>query len=331
MKKVKIAQIGLNMYSHSTAIIHSLKKQNELFDFVGYALPENERERIPWALHSLEGSKELSVEEIINDPEIEAVAIETDEIYLTKYALMAAQHNKHIYMEKPGGICLADFEKLIEIMKKTGKIFHVGYMYRYNPFVKELIQKVKNGELGEIISVEAQMNCLNSAKIRQWLEVFPGGQMFYLGCHLIDLILQIQGMPERIIPMNKSTGKDSVTGKDFGMAIFEYKNGVSFAKTNAYEHGGFTRRQLVVTGTKATVEIKPFEILVMGGGQYTDQTEYRLENNFDPGVKSRTEVFDRYDEMVASFGREVLGETENPYTYDYELELYRTILKCCGE
>lgn len=76
-------------------------------------------------------------------------------------------------------------------------------MYRYNPFVKELLQKVKNGELGDIISVEAQMNCMHSVNTRQWLANFPGGMMFFLGCHLIDLILQIQGMPERIIALNK--------------------------------------------------------------------------------------------------------------------------------
>lgn len=63
---------------------------------------------------------------------------------------MAADHNKHIHMEKPGGVELADFERLIPIMKKTGKVFHTGYMYRYNPYIKKIMQRVKNGELGRI-------------------------------------------------------------------------------------------------------------------------------------------------------------------------------------
>jgi len=35
--------------------------------------------------------------------------------------------------------------------------------------------------------------------------------------------------------------------------------------------------------------------------------------------------------MMAAFAAYVRGETENPYTLDYELELYKTILKACGE
>ena len=47
MKKIKIAQIGTSAYSHGTPIWESLVKQSDIFDVVGYALPENERERFP--------------------------------------------------------------------------------------------------------------------------------------------------------------------------------------------------------------------------------------------------------------------------------------------
>ena len=186
----------------------------------------------------------------LNNPEIETVTVETEEVYLTKYAQMATEHKKHIHMEKPGGTNLSDFEKLIKTGKNNKTIFHTGYMYRYNPYIIELKEQIKNGELGDIISVEAQMNCILPKDTRQWLEGFRGGMMFYLGCHLMDLIYSIQGAPKRIIPLNKCSGVGGVTSEDFGMAAFEYEKGVSFAKTSAVELGGFERRQLVVTGTK---------------------------------------------------------------------------------
>jgi hypothetical protein len=34
--------------------------------------------------------------------------------------------------------------------------------------------------------------------------------------------------------------------------------------------------------------------------------------------------------MMASFAAMVRGEKENPYAYDYELELYKMVLQCCG-
>ena len=330
MKKIKIAQIGLNTYSHSNDIFHSLKRQSDIFEIVGYVLPENEKERLSQRVAQLEGFPELTLDEVLNNPEIEAVTVETDEIYLTKYALMAAKAGKHMHMEKPGGTSLADFEALIAAMKESGKVFHTGYMYRYNPFVMELMEKIKAGELGEIINVEAQMNCLHTQEVRQWLQDFPGGMMFFLGCHLIDLILQIKGQPERILPLNKCTGQ-GVTTKDFGMAILEYKDGISFAKTSAMEMGGYARRQLVVAGTKGTVELKPFEMYGEDGNLYTGRTKYLSADWTGKGEHENSAPYDRYDTMMQSFAQYVHGEKENPYTLDYELELYKTVLKCCGE
>ncbi len=332
MKKVQIVQIGLNENSHSDVVFHSLEKQSDKFEIVGYVLPENERKRLPKKVEKLSQHKELTLDEVLNNPEIEAVTVETDEINLTKYALMAAKAGKHIHMEKPGGICLDDFEKLIETMKETGKVFHTGYMYRYNPYVQELMSRIKKGELGDIISVEAQMNCTHPVSLRQWLETFPGGMMFYLGCHLVDLVLQIQGKPDRIIPYNKCSGIDDVSAKDFGMAIFEYKNGISFVKTTAVELGGFARRQLVVNGTKATVELNPLEKYLP---DKTNLVTHRVVRNsthwHEEYVKEISEPLDRYDNMMSSFASYVRGEKQNPYTLDYELELYKTVLEACGE
>lgn len=330
MRKIKIAQIGFNLNSHSIQICDSLKKQSDIFDFVGYVLPENERARIPHRVAHGEGLKELTLQEVLENPEIEAVAIETDEIYLTKYALMAAEHKKHIHMEKPGGREIKQFEKLIQIVKKNNTVFHTGYMYRYNPAVIEVLQKVKNGDLGEIVSVEAQMNCIHNVQNRQWLSDLPGGMMFFLGCHLIDLILQIQGLPKNIIPLNRSTGLDGVTSDDFGFAILEYENGVSFAKTIATELGGFQRRQLVVTGSKGTIELRPLEEKLEHTILHTPQYEYTTEGWHDAPIVKDSVPYDRYDDMLASFAAMVRGEKKNPYTPDYELELYKTVLKCCG-
>lgn len=329
MKKIKIAQIGTSTNSHGNFIFNSLKKQSDIFEVVGFSFPENERSKYPERMKDFEGYTELTVDEILNNPEIEAVTVETEECYLTKYALMAAELGKHIHMEKPGGTILSDFEELIATVKKNGTVFHTGYMYRYNPYVMELMDKIKRRELGEIISIEAQMNCLHTKEQRTWLENYKGGSLFFLGCHMIDLILQIKGAPEKIIPLSKSTGIDGTRSEDFGMAVLEYNNGVSFAKVNSNEIGGFARRQLVVSGTKGTVEIKPLEMYA-GSGLYTGKTEYTSPDWDNRGKTSDSVVYDRYDAMMHSFAEMVCGKKQNPYTYDYELELYKTVLKCCN-
>ncbi len=329
MRKVKVAQIGTSMHSHGLNVFENLRKQSDVFDVVGYVFPENEREKFPNHMAVFEGARELTLDEVLNNPEIEAVTIETEEIYLPKYAIMAAKAGKHIHMEKPGGIRLSDFENLIGVVKETGKVFHMGYMYRYNPCVCELMKKIKAGELGEIISVEAQMNSKNQECAREWINIFPGGMMFFLGCHMIDLILQIKGMPDNVVAYNRRTELNGIMSEDCAMAVLEYKNGVSFARSCAIEMGGFGRRQLVVTGTKGTIEIKPLEMFA-DGGLYTTMTECVLPDWNDKGVTVKSDVYDRYDAMMSSFAAMVRGEKENPWSYDYELELYKTILKACG-
>lgn len=330
-KKIKIAQIGVNTNSHSNEIFKSMAKQSDIFEIAGYVFPENERERLPKKAEELERYKELTLDEVLHDPGIEAVTIETDEIYLTKYALAAAKAGKHIHMEKPGGIVLGEFQKLTDVLKETKKTLQLGYMYRYNPYIKELFEQIRDGKLGTIISIEAQMNCSHPAVTRQWLKNLPGGMMFFLGCHLVDLIFRIQGKPKRIIPLNQCSGIGGVTSEDFGMAVFEYENGVSFAKTSSVELGGFARRQLVVSGTKATVEISPLEWYLPDFSGIQTQRVIRDSSDWHTRYKTETSApFDRYDGMMRSFAEMVRGEKENPYTLDYELELYKILLCACG-
>lgn len=329
MKRIKVAQIGTSQNSHGNQIWKSLNKQDDIFEVVGYAFPENEREKFPGKMKYYDGYREMTVEEILNDPEIEAVAVETEETYLTKYALMVAKAGKHLHMEKPGGVELADFEELIATLKAKNLVFSTGYMYRFNPKIKEALEKIRRGDLGEIYSVEAHMSCTHSLETRNWLSRYPGGMMFFLGCHLIDLIYQIQGEPEEIIPLNTSTGFDGVTSQDYGMVVYKYKNGVSFAKTCDMERGGYGRRQLVICGEKGTIEIKPLEA-GSTDGMYTVMSEYYGTSWHEPWDTAKSEEYDRYDAMMKNFGEMIRGK-ENSYSYDYELALYKLILKSCGK
>lgn len=328
MKKVKIAQIGTSKNSHGTQIWKSLTKQTDLFEVVGYAFPENERERFPNRVAAFDGYREMTVEEILRDPEIEAVAVETEEMYLTKYAQMVASAGKHLHMEKPGGVGFADFKRLVDTLRESNLVFSLGYMYRFNPKIKELIERVDRGELGRIYSVEAHMDCKHQPEVRNWLGNFPGGMMFYLGCHLVDLIYRLQGEPEEIIPLNCSTDIDGVHTDDLGMVVFKYKNGVSFAKTCASEYGGYLRRQLVVCGEHGTVEIRPLEA-GSEDSMYTVSSESRSARWPDPPQTDRSDLYNRYDSMLRQFAELVRGG-ENPYSYDYELKLYELILRSCG-
>lgn len=329
MKKVKVAIIGA-MHDHAAAAVESVRRLSDVFDLVGYAVPEGERITVEEAFL---GVPRMSVEEALSTPGLEAAVIETSELNLTEYAMAAAKRGLAIHMDKPGGIDPVRFRELISLVREKRLVFHTGYMYRYNPAIKKLIAEIRAGKLGEIYSVEAQMNCFHTPEKRQWLGQFPGGMNFYLGCHLVDLVLQIQGEPSEVIPLNCSTGINGVTAEDFGMAVLRYPRGYSFVKTAAIEAGGFLRRQLVVCGSLGTVEVRPLEKYIGENGDQFAGVREVTENIADwtyDGVREKTAPENRYDGMFRAFAEYVRGERENPYSYDYEEMVYRTVLRCCG-
>lgn len=189
MSKVRVAQIGIG-HDHCD-VFQTLRELPEMFEVAGYHIPENEQGRFDHFLKFFEGGKALTLEEILEDPTIQAVVIETEEVNLVKYATLAAQAGKHIHMDKPGGFKLEDFEALIELVRSKKLILHLGYMYRYNPIISKVLERAKSGEYGEIFTVNAQMNTHLRPEKRQWMETLPGGMTFYLTCHLIDLIVQL--------------------------------------------------------------------------------------------------------------------------------------------
>ncbi len=338
MKKIRIAQIG-TLHDHAIFAFEAICKLSDIYEIIGWFEPDDaakEKAR----MHPLYSRYRKLSEKELFDSKPDAVVIETFELDLTKYALRCAELGIHIHMDKPGGSDLSEFEKLIDTVKKKNIVFHTGYMYRYNPALQKAEELIRSGRLGEIYSVEAHMSCTHPTQKRTWLASLPGGMMFYLGCHLIDIILRFQGMPKRITPHNFRSGFLGATGEDNTFCLFEYENGVSFAKTSAIEPGGFNRRQVTICGTRGTYEIKPLEdyfdasdvaklcshatfAFAAEDGTFTWKNSAVSKESFGP--------FDRYQPMMTAFSKMVRGELENPYTPDYELELYKIILKCCKE
>lgn len=341
MQRIKIAQIGTG-HDHASCAVRALKKLDKagIFEYVGYCIvPEDDFNIKEYRYEGTAGCyrdvKCMSLDEILNFDGLQAVIIETEDRALTKYALLAAEKGLHILMDKPGGIDAEEFDRLIDTVKEKNLVFQTGYMYRYNPAVLKLKEDIAAGKLGEIISVEAQMNCCHRAEKRNWLIDFPGGMLWYLGCHMVDLVYSIMGEPEKIIPLSCSSGVDGVVSKDFGMAVFKYKNGVSFAKSSAVEVGGFERRQLVVTGTKGTVELCPFEWLSNEESdlfcpQVTEVREAFSSNWHEKGVRRTSPIHGRYDAMYTAFAEYINGVKKNPFDYEYERNLHRILLKACG-
>lgn len=102
MKKIKIAQIGSG-HDHATAAILTVKLQSDRYDLVGYAVVDGDEpvyENSKWAYENV---KRMTVDEILNDPGLDAVCIETEDRRLTEFAIKAAERELHKLIRKACG------------------------------------------------------------------------------------------------------------------------------------------------------------------------------------------------------------------------------------
>lgn len=326
MKKVKVAMYGTGA-AHATGALGTLLELNGYFDFVGVCEPDEKLKRKAQDMECYKDIHWLTEEEMLKIPDLDAIVVESEEVNLTKSAIAMARRGFHIYMDKPGGESTEDFDELIRVMKSTGKVFYTGYMYRHNPSVIRAKKLVSDGVLGDITSIEAQMS-IKFGSTSSLLE-FKGGITYFLGCHLIDLIYSILGEPLRIVPHSASTRTDLNDSLDYGFTVFEYEKGASFIKTNATEINGFDRRQIVITGTKGTIEIRPVELFDKVDTLYlTSEMKISVANGNNVAEEViKFPKYKRYDDMFIDFARCVSGEKENEYSYDYELILHKLIMK----
>ena len=334
MEKLKVIQIGTE-HDHASSAMGSIRRQKDLFEVAGFVMPEEDTASVyEGAEKAYEGVPLLSLEEAFAVEGLEGAVIETSDKFLVKYARMAVARGLAVQMDKPGSGDADEFDLMMDEAEKGGKGFQLGYMYRFNPAILALYDAVNKGELGDILYVNAEMNCIHKPEKRAWLADYPGGMMHFLGCHLVDIIFRLQGEPEEVLAMNQPSGLDGVKADDEGFAVFRYPAGVSFARTTAVEKGGFMRRQIVVAGSKATWEINPTEYYRKTGDEKSLLTDFAVRSSDDwndAGVRRTTDPYNRYDAMLRSFWEIARGEKENDYDPAYEKKLYRLLLKACGK
>ena len=327
MKKIKIGQIGIG-HNHGEAKMQAARKFPELFEVVGYA-EENERWVEKRGENSgYEGLRRMSVEEIIESSD--AVLVESDVWDLTKYAKMCVDAGKHIHMDKPASGTLEEYKYVLDTAKSKNLTVQLGYMYRYNPAVLKAFEHIKNGDLGEIYSINAEMSTFHTPEFKRWLTNFGGGVMYILGSHLVDLIVYLLGEPTRIIPFLKRTGMDGIDFEDNNLVVLEYEKALARIFVSSVEVDGYARRQFVVAGSKGTVNICPLEKPIKmtysdtsfaKGSWECAHVEVPVEDNTANG---------RYDDMIKDFYSYVIGEKTNPFTYEHDYLVQKVISEIVG-
>ncbi len=104
-------------------------------------------------------------DEILNNPEIQAVVLATPAAMHYAQVKQAILHGKDVFVEKPLALHYKEGQELVELAQSRGSILMVGHILEYHPAVTLLKDLVQRQELGKLLYIYS--NRLNLGKVRQ--------------------------------------------------------------------------------------------------------------------------------------------------------------------
>jgi len=149
------------------------------------------------------GVRMLTREEILNDPTIPVVAIESAARLHGPLAVAALSAGKHVHLEGPPA-GKADTSRIAGLARSNGLLVQVGYLWRHHPGMNALIDAARNGWLGNIFLVHGMMDTLLPDR-RSESALLNGRQMSDQSCHLIDPLVRLLGKPACVLHCSRRT------------------------------------------------------------------------------------------------------------------------------
>jgi predicted dehydrogenase len=196
-----------------------------------------------------------SYEEMLADPEIEAIYNPLPNHLHVPLTLMAAKAGKHVLCEKPIAITAKEAAKLKKAPKKI--MIAEAFMVRHNPQWIDARKRVKAGEIGDVVAIQ----CLFSYFLRDPKNVrnmadIGGGGMLDIGCYPITIARYIfDAEPKRVTATIDRDPKFKTDRTAGGLADFGKGRHLSFTiSTQAAPY-----QRVHILGTKGRIEIEiPF-------------------------------------------------------------------------
>jgi predicted dehydrogenase len=320
--RIKIGQIGVS-HAHATKL--EVYRNSADYEVVGIVEPDKELRERAKEQPAFRDLPVMTEEQLLNVPGLAAVLVETRVRDLLNTAERCIAAGKHIGLDKPAGESLPQYRKLLDAAEKKKLLVQMGYMYRYSPAVVILRQFLRDGWLGDVFEVHTVMSKVVGDAERKNLAEYPGGIMFELGCHVIDLVVGVLGKPDRVHAFPRHSGRQDDGLADNMLAVLEYPRATASVKSSAEEVDGFARRHFVVCGTGGTFHIQPLDSPALRLTLDRDRGDYRKGTH-----EITLPKFNRYIADAADMARIIRGEKETDFPYSHDLAVQETVLQASG-
>jgi len=175
--------------------------------------------------------------EIASDKTIDAVSVATPDFAHTEIAVALAKAGKHILVEKPLAMTVADCEAIIAAAKSAGVKLMVDFHNRWNPPFHEAHRILRAGEIGEARFVYYRLSDTKFVPFEMVTWADRSSVLWFLGSHAVDMVCWLVGeWPSRVYSVSrrvvlKAGGVDT---PDFFQSTLEFPSGAVASIENSW-------------------------------------------------------------------------------------------------
>lgn len=168
---------------------------------------------------------------LLADSSVDAVVLATPHSLHASEVIAAAQAGKHVFCEKPFALKKNDAEAAVHATQKAGVTLGLGYNRRFHPEMVNLRERIRSGELGTVMHVEATMTFPNALLLKptQWRahrDETPCGGLTPMGVHALDGMIDLCGDIDQVFCQSFRRVVE-IDADDTTTVLFRMKDGMS--------------------------------------------------------------------------------------------------------
>jgi predicted dehydrogenase len=151
-----------------------------------------------------------SYEELLHDPQVEAVYIPLPNSMHVEWSVKALENGKHVLCEKPLSRRTQEVERAFDAADQHGRLLMEAFMWRHNPQTAKLTDLLGQGAIGRVRMIRAAFGFVTNDPANVRLQTgLDGGALMDVGCYCVSATRLIAGEPERV-SAEQALGGDGV-------------------------------------------------------------------------------------------------------------------------
>lgn len=214
-----------------------------------------------------------SAEELIARPGVDAVVIALPHWLHCDVTIAALQAGKHVLLEKPMAMTVAECDAMIAAAERTGKTLMVGHSQHFFPVNEAARALITSGEIGRIVfATDTWYKPFFEVERPPWfLDAAKGGGMWPMnGPHMIDRMMMFIGSPVVAVKAMVGTYFFDVPATDTGMALLQFGNGAHATLQHCGFKNGVDRFEAEIAGTEGQLKLSTRQLWRSRDGKWEE-------------------------------------------------------------